>query len=127
MGDPPVLVVGTPGGSRIITTVLEVIVNVIDHGMTLQEAIDAPRIHHQWLPDTVAAETFALSADTVKALTGMGYQIVPLENWGSGNAVEAIGIAPTDGNAARALGFPRPGLLYGASDSRAPAGSASAP
>ena len=112
----PAFVVGTPGGSRIITTVLEVIVNVIDHGMTLQEAIDAPRIHHQWLPDTVAAEPFALSADTVKALTVMGYKVVPLENWGSGNAVEAIGI-----------GFPRPGVFYGASDSRAPAGSASAP
>jgi gamma-glutamyltranspeptidase/glutathione hydrolase len=123
----PLLVVGTPGGSRIITTVLEVIVNVIDHGMTLQEAVDAPRIHHQWLPDTVAGESFALSADTVKTLTGMGYKIVPLENWGAGNAVEAIGIAPADADAAKALGFPRPGVLYGASDSRAPAGSASAP
>jgi gamma-glutamyltranspeptidase/glutathione hydrolase len=112
----PVLVVGTPGGSRIITTVLEVIVNVIDHGMTLQEAIDAPRIHNQWLPDTVGAEPFALSADTVKTLRDMGYQVVPMENWGSGNAVEAIGI-----------GVPRPGVLYGASDSRAPAGSAAAP
>jgi gamma-glutamyltranspeptidase/glutathione hydrolase len=123
----PVLVVGTPGGSRIITTVLEVIVNFIDHGMTLQEAIDAPRIHHQWLPDTIAAEPFALSADTIKSLTTMGYKIVPLEPWGSGNAVEAIGIAPLDAAAAKALGFPRPALLYGASDSRAPAGSAAAP
>jgi gamma-glutamyltranspeptidase / glutathione hydrolase len=123
----PVLVVGTPGGSRIITTVLEVIVNVIDHGMTLQEAIDAPRIHHQWFPDTIAAEPFALSADTNRALTGMGYKVVPLEPWGAGNAVEAIGIAPADAAAAKALGFPRPGILYGASDSRAPAGSAAAP
>jgi gamma-glutamyltranspeptidase / glutathione hydrolase len=123
----PVLVVGTPGGSRIITTVLEVIVNVIDHGMTLQEAIDAPRIHHQWFPDTIAAEPFALSADTNRALTGMGYKVVPLEPWGAGNAVEAIGIAPADAAAAKALGFPRPGILYGANDSRAPAGSAAAP
>ncbi len=123
----PVLIVGTPGGSRIITTVLEVIVNVIDHGMTLQEAIDAPRIHHQWLPDTIGAEPFALSADTVSALTGMGYKVVPLEPWGSGNAVEAIGIAPQDVDAAKALNFPRPGIFYGASDSRAPAGSAAAP
>ena len=122
-----VLVVGTPGGSRIITTVLEVIVNFIDHGMTLQEAVDAPRIHHQWLPDTIAAEPFALSADTVKALTAMGYNVVPLEPWGSGNAVEAIGIAPSSADAAKALGFPRPGVLYGANDSRAPAGSAAAP
>jgi gamma-glutamyltranspeptidase / glutathione hydrolase len=123
----PVLVVGTPGGSRIITTVLEVIVNVIDHGMTLQAAIDAPRIHNQWLPDTVAAEPFALSADTVTSLTTMGYKVVPLENWGSGNAVEAIGIAPADAGAAKSLGFPRPAVFYGASDSRAPAGSAASP
>jgi gamma-glutamyltranspeptidase/glutathione hydrolase len=123
----PVLVVGTPGGSRIITTVLEVIVNFIDHGMTLQEAIDAPRIHHQWLPDTIGAEPFALSADTVKTLSAMGYKVVPMESWGSGNAVEAIGIAPADAAAAKALGFPRPAVLYGANDSRAPAGSAAAP
>jgi gamma-glutamyltranspeptidase/glutathione hydrolase len=108
------MVVGTPGGSRITTTVLEIIINVIDHGMALQDAVDAPRIHHQWLPDTVAAEPSALSADTVKSLTQMGYDIVPLEPWGTGNAAEAIGIGAT-------------GILYGASDSRAPAGSAAAP
>jgi gamma-glutamyltranspeptidase / glutathione hydrolase len=123
----PLLVVGTPGGSRIITTVLEIIVNVIDHGMTVQEAVDAPRMHHQWLPDTVAGEPFAFSADTVNFLTHMGYRVVPLEPWEAGNAAEVIGIAPADAAAARALGFPRPGLLYGASDSRAPAGSAVAP
>ena len=122
-----VLVVGTPGGSRIITTVLEVIVNFIDHGMTLQEAIDAPRIHHQWLPDAIGVEPFALSADTVETLSAMGYKVVPMESWGSGNAVEAIGIAPADAAAAKALGFPRPAVLYGANDSRAPAGSAAAP
>jgi gamma-glutamyltranspeptidase / glutathione hydrolase len=123
----PVLVVGTPGGSRIITTVLEIIVNVIDHGMTLQEAVDAPRIHQQWLPDTVAGEPFAFSADTARSLTQMGYRVVPLEPWGTGNAAEVIGIAPVDSAAAKALGFPRPGIFYGASDSRAPAGSAAAP
>jgi gamma-glutamyltranspeptidase/glutathione hydrolase len=123
----PVLIVGTPGGSRIITTVLEVIVNVIDHGMTVQEAVDAPRIHHQWLPDTVAGEPFAFSADTVHALSRMGYKVVALEPWGTGNAAEIIGIAPADAKAAKALGFPRPGRFYGASDSRAPAGSAATP
>jgi gamma-glutamyltranspeptidase/glutathione hydrolase len=123
----PVLVLGSPGGSRIITTVLEIIVNVIDHGMTLQEAVDAPRIHHQWLPDTLAGEPFALSADTVKALTRMGYRVVPLKPWGTGNAAEVIGIAPTDAARAGELGFPRPGVFYGACDSRAPAGSAAAP
>jgi gamma-glutamyltranspeptidase/glutathione hydrolase len=123
----PLLVVGAPGGSRIITTVLEVIVNVLDHGMTLQEAIDAPRIHHQWLPDTLAAEPYALSADTTAALTRMGYRIVPLEPWGTSNAAEAIGIAPADAALARALGFPRPGVIYGSADSRAPAGAPAAP
>jgi gamma-glutamyltranspeptidase/glutathione hydrolase len=95
--------------------------------MTLQEAVDAPRIHHQWLPDTIGAEPFALSADTVKMLTAMGYKIVPLEPWGSGNAVEAIGIAPADVTAAKALQFPRAAVFYGSNDSRAPAGSAAAP
>src|SRR5665213_660549 len=123
----PVMVLGSPGGSRIITTVMEIIINVIDHGMTLQEAVDAPRIHHQWLPDTVAGEPFALSADTVKSLTAMGYHVVALEPWGPGNAAEAVGIAPASAAQAKALGFPRPGVLYGASDSRAPAGSAAAP
>ncbi len=123
----PVLVVGSPGGARIISTVLEIIVNVLDHAMTLQEAVDAPRIHHQWLPDTLAGEPFALSADTVSALTRMGYHVVALEPWGTGNAAEAIGIAPADMGQAKALGFPRPGVLYGASDSRAPAGSAAHP
>ncbi len=123
----PVLVVGTPGGSRIITTVLEIIVDVIDHGMTLQEAVNAPRIHHQWLPDTVAAEPFALSHDTVNALQRMGYHVVPLDVWGAGNAAEAIGIAPADAAQAKSLGFPRVGVFYGASDARAPAGAAAAP
>jgi gamma-glutamyltranspeptidase/glutathione hydrolase len=123
----PVLVVGTPGGSRIITTVLEILVNVIDHGMNLQEAIDAPRIHHQWLPDTLAAEPFALSVDTATALARMGYRVVPLDVWGAGNAAEAVGVAPADPTLAKSLGFPRPGVLYGASDARAPAGAAMSP
>ncbi len=123
----PLLVLGSPGGSRIITTVLEVIVNVIDYGMPLEEAVDAPRIHHQWLPDTLGAEPFALSASTIAALTHMGYHVVPLEPWGTGNAAEAIGIAPSDPLLAKTLGFARPRTLYGASDSRAPAGSAAAP
>ena len=99
----------------------------IDYGMSLQEAVDAPRIHHQWLPDTLAAEPFALSADTAAALTRMGYRLTALEPWGASNSVEAIGVAPSDPAVAIALHFPRPGRFYGASDSRAPAGSAAAP
>jgi gamma-glutamyltranspeptidase/glutathione hydrolase len=95
--------------------------------MIVQEAIDAPRIHHQWLPDTLAAEPYALSADTAAALTRMGYRVVPLPLWGSGNSAAVIGVAPEDPAAARALGFPRPGVLYGAADSRAPAGAPAAP
>jgi len=120
----PVLVVGTPGGSRIITTVLQIIVNVIDYGMSLQAAVDAPRIHHQWLPDTLAGEPLAIAEPSRKSLTAMGYDVVALEPWGTGNAAEVIGIAPADAALAQTLGFPRPGRLYGASDSRAPAGSA---
>ncbi|MER9116138.1 gamma-glutamyltransferase [Mesorhizobium sp. M0954] len=71
----PFMVIGSPGGSRIITITLEAIVNVVDHGMNIQEAIDAPRIHHQWLPDTVYIEPFGLSPDTEKLLTGMGYHL----------------------------------------------------
>jgi gamma-glutamyltranspeptidase/glutathione hydrolase len=123
----PLLVVGTPGGSRIITTVLEIIVNVIDHGMALKQAVDAPRIHNQWLPDTLAAEPSALSSGAVNELTAMGYHVVELEPWGTGNAAEVIGIAPDDPGVARSLGFPRAKRLYGASDARAPAGSAVAP
>jgi gamma-glutamyltranspeptidase/glutathione hydrolase len=123
----PVLVVGSPGGSRIITTVLEIIVNVVDHAMTLQDAVDAPRIHHQWLPDTLAAEPHALSPASTKTLAQMGYHVVPLEPWGTGNAAEVIGIAPATAIEAAKLGFQHPGVLYGASDSRAPAGSAAAP
>jgi gamma-glutamyltranspeptidase/glutathione hydrolase len=126
-GAQPVLVLGVPGGSRIITTVLQVIVNVIDNGMTLAEAVDAPRIHHQWLPDTLAGERFAFSADTAAALARMGYHLEELPDWGAENAVEAIGIAPADLQQAQALKFPRAGRLYGVSDVRAPAGSAAVP
>ncbi len=71
----PVLVVGTPGGSRIITAVLQTLVNTIDHGMNVQEAVDAPRFHQQWLPDLTNVETFAFSADTHKLLVDMGHNL----------------------------------------------------
>jgi gamma-glutamyltranspeptidase / glutathione hydrolase len=70
----PVLVVGTPGGSRIITAVLHTILNLVDYGMTLQEAVDAPRFHQQWLPEATNLERFALSPDTQKMLEGMGHK-----------------------------------------------------
>ena len=67
-----VMVVGTPGGSRIITAVLHTLINVIDYGMNAQEAVDAPRFHQQWLPETTNLDNFALSPDTRKILEGWG-------------------------------------------------------
>ncbi|MDB5828584.1 MAG: ggt [Variovorax sp.] len=71
----PVMVLGTPGGSRIITAVLLTIVNAVDYGMNVQEAVDAPRFHQQWLPDVTNVETYALSPDTRKLLIDMGHNI----------------------------------------------------
>lgn len=69
-----VMVVGTPGGSRIITAVTHTILNVVDYGMTIQEAVDAPRFHQQWLPDVTNLERFAVSPDTEKLLLQMGHR-----------------------------------------------------
>ena len=69
-----VLVTGSPGGSRIITTVLQVIMNVIDHGMNVAEASEAPRIHHQWLPDELRVEE-GLSPDTIRLLEAKGHVV----------------------------------------------------
>ncbi|HEY8857729.1 MAG TPA: gamma-glutamyltransferase family protein, partial [Rugosibacter sp.] len=71
----PVMVIGTPGGSRIITVVVLSIINVIDYGMNIQEAVDAPRFHQQWLPDITEVENFALSPDTKKLLVNMGHKL----------------------------------------------------
>ncbi len=68
----PVMVIGTPGGSRIITAVLHTILNVVDYGMNVQEAVDAPKFHQQWLPETTNVDNFALSPDTRKILEGWG-------------------------------------------------------
>ena len=103
------MVTGSPGGSRIITITLESIMNVIDHGMDVQEAIDAPRIHHQWLPDTLYVEKYALSADTRTILEQMGHSISEGGSWGSAEAI---------------LRDLATGTLYGANDSRRPQGAA---
>jgi gamma-glutamyltranspeptidase/glutathione hydrolase len=67
--------VGSPGGPTIINTVLCVITNVIDYEMNIQQAIDAPRIHHQWLPDELVGEPYGLSGDTQRALTSRGHAL----------------------------------------------------
>src|SRR3954469_3370014 len=81
-----VLVTGTPGGSRIITTTLQVILNVIDHGMNIAEAVSAPRVHHQWLPDRVFAEK-GLSPDTIRLLEARGHKVTLTATSGSANSI----------------------------------------
>ncbi len=67
--------VGSPGGPTIINTVLQVITNVVDFDMNIQQAVDAPRIHHQWLPDEIVYEPYGMSADTFRALEDRGHKI----------------------------------------------------
>jgi len=113
----PVLVVGTPGGSMIITSTLQVILNVIDYGMTIQEAVDAPRFHQQWLPEATRLEPFALSPDTRRLLEAMGQKF---SNGRPTNHMAAILVgAPALGAAAVA------GMRYfGANDPRHGTGAA---
>ncbi|HUP00467.1 MAG TPA: gamma-glutamyltransferase [Gemmatimonadota bacterium] len=97
-------VVGSPGGSTIITTVAQILVDAIDYGMTFAEALDARRIHHQHLPDRIYVEPFGLSEDTIERLESMGHE-VGFRNGYSGRA-EGIEVGATTG------------LLYGRSDLR---------
>lgn len=124
------MVLGSPGGSRIITIVLQTLMNMIDHRMAPQEAVDAPRVHHQWLPDTIYYERFALSADTRVILRDLGYALTAQSHWGAA-ALIAVGANSSDrstvessGNDATATKGMRPGLFYGANDPRRPAGAA---
>ncbi|WP_413500434.1 gamma-glutamyltransferase [Psychrobacter maritimus] len=96
----PYIVTGSPGGSRIITTVTQVISNVIDHDMNIAEATHAPRIHDQWLPDEIRIEK-ALNIDTIKKLESMGHKVSPQSAMGS---TQSIMITPNG--------------VYGASDPR---------
>ena len=70
----PVLVTGSPGGSTIITTTFQVLVNVIDHGMGIDNAVSVPRFHHQWKPDNISHESYAFSPETIKVLNERGYR-----------------------------------------------------
>lgn len=75
-GERPLLVLGSPGGSAIITSVLQVLVNVVDYNMPLQEAVDAPRFHHQWQPDELVYEPRAFPLDVAEALARRGHRLV---------------------------------------------------
>ncbi|HXK09868.1 MAG TPA: gamma-glutamyltransferase [Vicinamibacteria bacterium] len=105
----PLLVAGSPGGRTIPSTVLELLVNVLDFGMNAQEAVDAPRFNHQWLPDQIEYERHGLSADTIDALTAKGHTLREIEEQG---VAEAIFVDP------------REGTLEGGCDRRAPDGAA---
>ncbi len=82
----PFIVTGSPGGSRIITTVTQIISNVIDHDMNIAEATHAPRIHDQWLPDEIRIEK-ALNVDTIKKLESMGHTVSPQAAMGSTQSI----------------------------------------
>ena len=81
------MITGTPGGSTIITTVFQTILNVVDFGMDVQQAVDAPRVHHQWLPDVLRFERFALSMDTQMALLRRGWKLEGPGSWGQADAI----------------------------------------
>ncbi|MBM4162300.1 MAG: gamma-glutamyltransferase [Ignavibacteria bacterium] len=100
----PVMVLGSPGGSTIITTVLQVFLNVVEHRMNIAEAINAPRFHHQWLPDTLVYEKRGFPLDVVVNLEQRGYRL--RERNGTQGRVEGIIIDRAKG------------ILYGATDPR---------
>lgn len=97
-----VLVTGSPGGSRIISTTLQVIMNVIDHKMNIQTAVNSPRIHHQWWPDEIRIEQ-GISPDTIRLLTNMGHKVVQKSAMGGSQSI----LIDHEG-----------GQLYGAADPR---------
>jgi len=103
------LVTGSPGGSRIITTVVNVLVNLIDYGMNIAEATAAPRVHHQWLPDEVRVEP-GIRSDVVDVLESRGNRVVRGEPWGSAASIMAtkdglLGAADPRSRGALAAGF----------------------
>jgi gamma-glutamyltranspeptidase/glutathione hydrolase len=102
------MTIGAPGGSRITTAVLQVILNVVDFGMSIQDAIDAPRVHHQWQPDRLSVER-AISPDTVALLKSRGYDI----DYSPGVVLAQTAGIVSDG-----------GWLQGGSDGRSAAGKA---
>ncbi|PSF38373.1 gamma-glutamyltransferase [Aphanothece hegewaldii CCALA 016] len=103
------LVTGSPGGSTIPTTILQVITNLVDHQMNLEQAVNSSRIHYQGLPNAVLNEPNGLNDTTIQKLSEMGYKINPFYNWG---AAESILIDPEKD------------LIYGVNDQRKPAGQA---
>jgi len=121
-GGRTVMVIGSPGGPRIITTVLETILDVVDHGMTISQAVAAPRIHHQWLPDLLFAEPGALSPAVSGELAREGYTIKEQRPWSMAEGILVGGMSLKNGVAQPATD-PH-ARLFGASDPRGASGAA---
>jgi gamma-glutamyltranspeptidase / glutathione hydrolase len=107
--DKPFLITGSPGGSRIITTVLQIVTNMIDRSMPLAQAVSAPRLHHQWLPDEVVAEP-GVTSDLIAALQARGHRVVVGRNATSANSIAVTtngfaGVADTRTRGALAAGY----------------------
>ena len=83
----PFIILGSPGGSRIITAVLQTILNVTIHNMNIQKAVSAPRVHSQWLPDVIMAESYSIIKDVETSLINKGHKILPYKNVGDVNAI----------------------------------------
>jgi len=84
------MALGAPGGPRIISTVLQTILNVVDFGMNLRQAIDFPRFHHQWMPDELRIESHGFSPDTIRLLEERGHKIKVTENWSRTMAIQVV-------------------------------------
>ncbi|HWX94686.1 MAG TPA: gamma-glutamyltransferase [Terriglobales bacterium] len=104
------LVLGSPGGPTIISTVANVLMGVVDFGMDIQEAVNAPRFHHQWLPDEIRAED-RISPDTLVILRAKGHKFKMEHLWGDGECIEvdpktSERLGASDGrNNGKAVGF----------------------
>jgi gamma-glutamyltranspeptidase/glutathione hydrolase len=112
----PFLVTGSPGGPTIINTVLLVVTNIIDHGLSVTQAVDAPRFHHQWQPDAITHEPFFTSPDSVALLRGEGYTLSVRTVYPNSPEASAL----TWGDAETILIDPRTGMRLGANDWRSP-------
>ena len=84
------MALGAPGGPRIISTVLQTILNVVDFSMDLRQAIDFPRFHHQWMPDELRIEDYGFSPDTIELLEERGHKIKTTENWSRTMAIQVV-------------------------------------
>ena len=105
------MVLGSPGGPRIITTVANILMGVVDYGLDIQQAVNAPRFHHQWQPDEIDVEKYGISPDTIKLLQARGHKIKAEGYWSDGECIavdpktgELLG-APDGRNGGKAVGY----------------------